>query len=234
MSPLPVTRGAADDRAADLLTPAGAYARALAGEPCAVLGDDGSARVLQAHRWLDEADGSDRHLFVTPCTGPTLDVGCGPGRLLVALQQRGVMAHGIDVSAAAVDRARASGASATQADVFSALPASLPGVGRWAHVLLADGNIGIGGRPARLLTRVRDLLTPSGRVHVELDAGRDAGRVVTTQQLRLHVGGRNSTPFRWATVGAEAVGRLADETGLRVLGVDRHCGRAVAVLGRVG
>ena len=62
-----------------------AYARALSGEECAVVGDDGSIRPLPARRWLEAADASDRALFVTPCSGPTLDVGCGPGRLLIAL-----------------------------------------------------------------------------------------------------------------------------------------------------
>jgi hypothetical protein len=46
----------------------------------------------------------------------------------------------------------------------------LPGTGRWRHILLADGNIGIGGDPARLLRRCRHLLAPDGRVHIEAAA----------------------------------------------------------------
>lgn len=221
------------------LTPGTAYARALDGEPCAVVGDDGSISPLPASRWLDAADASDRELFVAPCAGPTLDVGCGPGRLLVALQQHGTAAHGIDVSAAAVARARARGVSATRADVLAGPtdgllrgrpPGGTPDRHRWAHLLLADGNVGIGGHPVRLLTRVRDLLLPSGRAHVELDADRSDDPEVTTRRLRLHVGGRESTPFAWATVGAGAIGRLADAAGLRLVRLDRHAGRQVAVL----
>lgn len=224
---------------ADRLTPGIAYSRALDGEPCAVVDDDGSVSPLPALRWLDAADVSDRALFVAPCSGPTLDVGCGPGRLLVALQQNGIAAHGIDVSAAAVARARARGASATRADVLDVpadgllrggLPGGLPHRHRWAHVLLADGNVGIGGHPVRLLTRVRDLLLPSGRAHVELDADRSGDPDVTTRRLRLRVDGRASTPFDWATVGAGAIGRLADAAGLRLERLDRHAGRQVAVL----
>jgi SAM-dependent methyltransferase len=223
----------------DRLTPGTAYARALDGEPCAVLGDDGSVRQLPAPRWLDVADTADRALFVAPCSGPTLDVGCGPGRLLVALQQHGIAAHGIDVSAAAVARARARGASATRADVLvgpthgplrGSPTDGLPDRQLWAHVLLADGNVGIGGHPVRLLARVRDLLLPSGRAHVELDADRGGDPGVTTRRLRLHVGGRDSTPFDWATVGAGAIGRLADAAGLRLVRLDRHADRHVAVL----
>ena len=36
-------------------------------------------------------------------------------------------------------------------------------------MLLADGNIGIGGDPGRLLDRCRDLLGPDGDVIVELE-----------------------------------------------------------------
>ena len=45
----------------------------------------------------------------------------------------------------------------------------VPGEGGWDTVLLADGNIGIGGDPVALLTRCRELLAPAGRVLVELD-----------------------------------------------------------------
>ena len=185
------------------LTPGTAYARALSGEECTVVGDDGSTHPLQARRWLEAADASDRKLFVAPCSGPTLDVGCGPGRLLVALQQQGVLSHGIDLSAAAIARARASGVAATCADVFSPMPGGLPDEGHWSHVLLADGNVGIGGRPAQLLSRVRSLLANRGRAHVELAPGRWAHAGVTTSRLRLRVGGDYSTPFRWATVGVD-------------------------------
>ena len=50
-------------------------------------------------------------------------------------------------------------------DVF----ARVPGEGRWSHVLLADGNIGIGGDPLRLLERAAGLLAAGGTVLVETD-----------------------------------------------------------------
>ena len=55
--------------------------------------------------------------------------------------------------------ARSCGALALHRDVF----ATVPGTGRWARVLLADGNIGIGGDPDALLSRVAELLKPPGR-----------------------------------------------------------------------
>src|SRR6185437_3825825 len=39
------------------------------------------------------------------CEGPTLDIGSGPGRLTVALAERGIPALGIDITPYAVDLA---------------------------------------------------------------------------------------------------------------------------------
>ncbi|HEX5199142.1 MAG TPA: methyltransferase domain-containing protein [Actinoplanes sp.] len=127
------------------------------------------------HRF-DPAAWSQDHLpgdeaLLARCDGPTLDVGCGPGRLAGSLARRGCPALGIDISDVAVRLARRRGATALRRDVFG----PLPGAGRWQHVLLADGNIGIGGDPARLLRRCRRLLAPHGRLHVEAAAPGTAG-----------------------------------------------------------
>ncbi|MFC3986921.1 class I SAM-dependent methyltransferase [Actinoplanes siamensis] len=155
------------------------------------------------------------------CTGATLDVGCGPGRLTEALLRRGRTALGIDVSAAAVRLAQARGATALRRDVFR----PLPGRGRWEHVLLADGNVGIGGDPVALLRRCRELLTPDGRVHAELSppgAGSWAGPAT------LHTpdpgaagpvpgGAGPGAPLRWAQVAADDLEALARSSALDVI-----------------
>ena len=87
-------------------------------------------------RWLREADAVDRRLLAG-CAGPTLDVGCGPGRLIAALTAHGIPSLGIDISLEAVISTRARGGAALRRDVF----APIPGEGRWPWVVLADGNI---------------------------------------------------------------------------------------------
>ena len=109
--------------------------------------------------------------LVERCQGPTLDVGAGPGRLTVALAERGIPALGIDVTPDAVRQTRSAGALALMRDVFG----RIPGAGRWRTVLLADGAIGIGGDPAALLRRISDLLAPQGRALVELQPPGDDG-----------------------------------------------------------
>jgi SAM-dependent methyltransferase len=157
------------------------------------------------------------------CSGPTLDVGCGPGRLTAALLRQGVPALGIDVSPAAVRLARQRGATVLCRDVFAALP----GHGRWRHLLLADGNIGIGGDPVVLLRRCRELLTAGGRVHTEVAPPGTrswAGRAV------LRSAGGDAAPLRWAAVAADDLAAVAGDAALRTLGTWTEAGRWFATL----
>jgi SAM-dependent methyltransferase len=168
----------------------------------------GLLRHLDTAAWHREPTSGDSGLLAR-CTGPTLDVGCGPGRLAAALARRGVPALGIDVSPAAVRLARARGADAVVADVFSPLPVR----GRWRHALLADGNIGIGGDPARLLARCRDLLCPGGTVLAEVEPPGTRG---WRGPVALTDTRRTSDTFAWAVVGADDLTILAQQAGLRL------------------
>jgi SAM-dependent methyltransferase len=178
---------------------------------------DGRALPLLVSRWCGPPDAADEELL-RHCRGPVLDVGCGPGRLTAALTKRGIPALGVDISRAAVARTRQAGAPALRRSVFD----PLPGQGRWATVLLADGNIGIGGMPARLLRRCAQLLAPGGRMLIETEPGNVDERL--TGRLE-HLDGRRGPVFPWARMGTAALLDAASEVGLHVMGQWRHADR---------
>lgn len=198
------------------------FAQALRGEPCSVVGLAPNPVILPMDEWTRNAD-QDDHGLLALCHGPTIDVGCGPGRLAAALGNLGHVVLGIDVVREAVGQTRGRGVLAIKRDVFDVLP----GEGRWRSALLADGNIGIGGDPAKLLGRVRQLIDPRGRVVVELE---EPGSGLRVGSIHLECGGERSRPFPWALVGVDVIGSLADEVGLRVHSTHQHGTRWSAVL----
>ncbi|HEY3558480.1 MAG TPA: DUF2064 domain-containing protein [Kribbella sp.] len=158
-------------------------------------------------RWTAPADDVDR-LALSRCEGPVLDIGCGPGRIVTALAERGIPALGVDVSPQAVSLTTSRGAAALHRPVQE----PLPGEGRWGSVVLMDGNIGIGGDPADLLRRCAELVRPDGIVLVEVDPDDDLD---DTTPIVLHTStGRRSTPLPWARVGARTLIRHARSTPL--------------------
>jgi SAM-dependent methyltransferase len=193
-----------------VVAPAELYGRGLLQGDAVVARDlDGTVRRLPLEDWKAIRLPGDDGLVDRCCAGAVLDVGCGPGRLTVAVGATGVFALGLDVSRAAVALARARGARVLHRSVF----VSLPGTGRWTSVLLADGNVGIGGDPLGLLTRVRQLLTADGQVLVEVLAPGSSSRQTT---VRLESGRRVSAWFPWAEVSSEDVGNVATSCSLHV------------------
>ena len=207
-----------------LLSAAEVFGHALQGETCYLTAPGLGPQPLPVEDWTRAADATD-HALLALCDGPTIDLGCGPGRLTAELANgAGQVALGIDISGEAVAQTRRRGGFALRRNVFS----RLPGEGRWHAALLADGNIGIGGDPVALLRRVRGLLGPGGRVVVEVAAP----MVPATRVLaRLECACATSEPFPWAVLGLDDVADVAAAAGLVV--TDRRPlgdGRWAAVL----
>lgn len=183
---------------------------------------DGAVTALAAGRWFAPASEAERDLLAT-LDAPVIDIGCGPGRLTEALAQLGVPALGVDISPHAVARTIGRGAAAVCGSVFDRLPDE----GRWRAALLFDGNIGIGGDPARILARLRDLLAPDGTALVEVDP---PGSDSLVRTVRVEHGDRHGPWFSWAWLAADRLGALLAAAGLAF--VDWHCfdGRWVARL----
>ncbi|HEX7354658.1 MAG TPA: class I SAM-dependent methyltransferase [Mycobacteriales bacterium] len=195
------------------------YEEALTGTVVRAEYDTGGGHPLDVQRWLGALDAADLHLL-SLIDGPALDIGCGPGRIAGALAARGVDALGIDIAPGAVRIARGRGVRVVHASVFG----TVPRLGQWRHVLLVDGNVGIGGDPERLLRRARELLAPGGSIHVEVGGEADPHGPVRAR-LRS-AAGRVGGWFRWAHVSLPGIEQLAEAAGLslgRVWEVDGRC-----------
>lgn len=210
------------------------YERALGGERCWIRHEDGEVRVLPAHRWLgarcpsngglvDALDEAFDEAVAQMCSGPTIELGCGPGRLVARLFERGIPALGIDRSATAIRLAGRGGAPALLGDVFE----PLPGMGRWQTVLLVDGNVGLGGDPGRILGRAAELLRRGGRCVAEFEADAIG---IRARWVRLESACDVGPWFRWASVGVDSAATLAAQVGLTLTGVRLIGGRVVASL----
>ncbi|ETW22157.1 hypothetical protein [Mycobacterium gastri] len=211
------------------------YDRALDGEPCWIRHDDGELRLLPTHRWLtghpagritpgDEfCDEAFDEAVAQLCSGPTIELGCGPARLVARLVQRGIPALGIDRSATAIRLAGQGGAPAIVGDVFE----PLPGMGCWQTVLLVDGNVGLGGDPLRILGRAAELLCHDGCCVAEFDAQAIG---IVARWVRLESAREVGPWFRWASVGVDSAAALAARVGLTLTGVRLIGGRVIATL----
>jgi SAM-dependent methyltransferase len=201
---------------------ASVYTHALQGHPCTVWEGDLAPQTLPTHTWLASAGPADRAIL-THCQGPTIDIGCGPGRMTEALALAGHPVLGVDIVPEAVRQTRTRGVPALRRSVFD----PLPGEGRWETALLADGNIGIGGDPVALLERARELVMPDGRVVVEVAPW---GAGVVTRHVMLETSHGRSGQFPWTAVGADAVRAVARAAGLGSTTQHRYGDRRWAVI----
>ena len=203
------------------------YEAALGGQRCWVRGADYQTRELPVERWLGECDEDPCDAALAArCEGPTIDLGCGPGRVVAWLTRRGIPALGIDQSAVAVHLAGRRGARALRGDVFDELPRE----GWWQTVVLADGTIGMGADPLRLLNRCRALLRDGGHCVVEFDPGA-TGSETTMQRLESET--QVGPWFSWATVGLDALEEFGQRVSLRLKDVEVFGERGIAELAAI-
>ena len=188
----------------------------------------GSTRTLPVRSWLGGRGGDAPFdgAVVALCNGPTIDLGCGPGRLVARLLRCGVPALGVDQSLTAVGLARRSGALVLHRDIFEPLPAT----GRWHTVLLADGNVGLGGDPAPMLARAAELLRRGGRCVAEFDPGTTG---VRRQWARLESAVRCRAVVSLGNGRVDSIASLAKQAGLVPVGIHPAGLRVVASLAAI-
>jgi SAM-dependent methyltransferase len=177
-------------------------------------------------RWAAPADSVDS-MVVSRCVAPVIDLGCGPGRIVGALQRSGRAVLGVDISRTAVALATREGGQILRRDVAD----ELPGEGRWGTALLLDGNIGIGGDVVALLDRCRKLVGPGGLIICELDP--DPERA-DRAELVLAGAANRSAELPWSRIGLRRVQCVAGALDLIMVEEWRAGGRAFVTLRTAG
>lgn len=185
---------------------------------------NGSVRQLEVDRWLNDVDAVDLRILERVC-GPALDVGCGPGRHVEALTQRGIDVLGIDLTPDFVAVAQRSQRSVVLHSVFD----PVPGGAQWNWVLMLDGSIGIGGDPVALLRRVGCLLAPGGQVLVETEPPEQRSERLT---MVIQSEAKGDAWFDWATVTTSDISRVARAAHLGLADRWEDSGRWFAQLGK--
>jgi SAM-dependent methyltransferase len=179
---------------------------------------------MDVARWNADADDADLTLLLS-VSGPVLDIGCGPGRMVRAAMDLGLEVLGVDVSPTAIEIATEAGLHVLELSVFDALPTE----GEWQTALLVDGNIGIGGDVRAMLRRCRELLSATGEIVVELND--DIDRDSTYTGTLVDANGRESARFPWAEIGLRPMIAIAHELGLSLARAWQLDGRSFCRLG---
>lgn len=163
--------------------------------------------------------------------GRTLDVGCGAGRVMLVLQDRGHPVTGIDVSPLAVRVCVERGAKDARLLRFAKVDASL---GVFETVAMMGNNFGLLGEPdaaRRLLRRLHRLMGPEGRIvatsndvhrttdpaHRDYQAeNRRRGRMAGLIRLRIRYRNRCTPWFDYLMVSPEEMRTVVRGTGWQV------------------
>ena len=179
---------------------------------------------FELERWTGPADVADQGLL-DRCTGATLDVGCGPG-----VWPRACPGAGSRSSVSTWLRPPSS-APPHWAPAPCAVPCSTSCRVRAVGTLLADGNVGIGGDPTRLLARTHALLSEGGRLVVEPEPV-EVDEVVELALQAVDGTSALSASFRWARLGVAATMRRGRAAGFTVEESWTSGGRCFVVLHR--
>ncbi len=174
-----------------------------------IVSSEGAVLAVAVDRWFGEPSPAE-HTLLRLALGPVLDIGCGPGRHVLALAAAGAVVLGIDISDEFLTVARHDGAPVVRCSVFG----DVPGAGGWGTALLLDGNVGIGADPGALLRRTRELLAPGGRVLLE---AKPPGSSSRRDDVHVQLDARRGPLFTWGSVSIDDVPGIAAEIGMPVI-----------------
>lgn len=197
--------------------------------------DDDHTDTHDPGQYFSDAPFAHENDLLAQAEGPVLDVGCGAGRTLLWLEERGMEAVGIDLSPGAVEVSRARGCKDVRlGDIMVDGTGVLAGHA-FQTVILFGNNLGIGGTiegAADLLNRIAQLTRPGGHLlitaldvtktdnprhleyhRVNLSKGRPRGEI----RMRFEYQGKVDLWVPWFHPEPFELRLLADQSGWDVV-----------------
>lgn len=166
-------------------------------------------------------------------SGRVLDIGCGPGRHAIHLQQKGFDVLGIDASPLAIQVARERGLR--KAGVLNITQISFR-LGEFDTLLMMGNNFGLFGNLKRarwLLRKMRNMTSSSGRIiaesrdpytttsQVHLDyheSNRKRGKFAGQLRMRIRYERYIGAWFEYLIVSRKEMAYILEHTGWRISG----------------
>jgi ubiquinone/menaquinone biosynthesis C-methylase UbiE len=162
-----------------------------------------------------------------PQTRDALDFGCGEGDIVALLRGQGLAVTGVDVSAGTLSIARQRFADDPEAEFYQSEPDRLPvNLGNFDLCTAIDvfQNIGRDENLAEMLSLIRNVMTPNGRV-LTLEIATSPKLVTSEAPMR------ERTPDQWRDIYGAAGFQIETETVYALWGItlvqqfDRLLGR---------
>ncbi|MDE2998496.1 MAG: methyltransferase domain-containing protein [Gemmatimonadota bacterium] len=178
-------------------------------------------------------------------SGRVLDIGCGPGRHAIHLQQEGFDVMGIDASALAIKVAREGGLR--KAGVLNVTQISYR-LGEFDTLLMMGNNFGLFGNLKRarwLLRKMRNMTPSSGRIIAESrdpytttskahldyhETNRRRGRFPGQLRMRIRYERLVGAWFDYLIVSREEMAYILEDTGWRISGFIPETGPAYVAI----
>jgi len=186
----------------------------------AICGEKEEHNLDRYFRSIDKLSKVEKAL-ISMCFGEILDIGCGTGNYIPALEKKGEVV-GIDISPKVIDVAKKMGINnCFVADIFSYNESQ-----KYDTITMFENNLGMGGtinKTRKLLRKMANLLKENGQILIIL-SGRSKEKDYLETELTPIYRGVKGERFQWINFNIKYLRKLCTEIklNLKVISANRY------------